>query len=187
MKPLTEQVHDLLSHTALLGETVIDATAGNGHDTLFLAQCVGPQGKVFAFDIQQPAIDQTNLRLTEAGYNHATCIKGSHAEMVSLLPETLIEKVAAITFNLGYLPGGNKAITTQIETTLLAVEASTQLLKPSGILTILAYTGHPGGKEEAEAIVEFANRLPTKLFKFQEHSQTSPVFNSPRFFVIKKK
>ncbi len=187
MKPLTEQVHDLLSNTALLGETVIDATAGNGHDTLFLAQCVGPRGKVFAIDIQQQAIDQTNLRLTEAGYNHATCIKGSHAEMVRLLPDNLIGKVAAITFNLGYLPGGNKAITTQIETTLLALEVSVQLLKPGGILTILAYTGHPGGKEEANSIFEFANRLPASNFMFQEHSPTPLVINSPRFFVIQRK
>jgi len=187
MKPLTKQVHDFLGKTALLGETVIDATAGNGYDTLFLAQCVGSQGKVFAIDIQQEAIDHTNLRLTEAGYNHATCIKGSHAEMLSLLPENLIGEVAAITFNLGYLPGGNKAITTQIESTLLALEASTQLLKPSGFLTILAYTGHPGGREEADSIFEFAKRLPANEFIFHEHSPTPLVINSPRFFAIQRK
>lgn len=187
MKPLTEQVHDFLSDIALQGETVIDATAGNGYDTFFLAQCVGSQGKVFAIDIQQEAIDQTNLRLTEAGYNNATCIKGSHSELLSLLPENLIGKVAAITFNLGYLPGGNKAITTQIETTLIAIDASIQLLKPGGILTILAYTGHPGGKEEADSIVDFGNRLSANDFIFHEHSPTPLVINSPRFFVIQKR
>ncbi len=184
MKPLTQQVHDLFREIPLQGETLVDATAGNGHDTMFLAQCAGPNGNVIAIDIQQEAIDQTARRIAEAGYENVTCIKGSHAEMLHLVPETLIGKVAAITFNLGYLPGGSKAIITQTDTTLRAVEASLQLLKPNGILSILAYTGHPGGQEEADTVFEFASQLPKDNFKFQELSPTPSAADSPRLFVI---
>ncbi len=187
MKPLTEQVHDLLSKKDLVGETVIDATAGNGYDTLFLARCVSPSGTVYAIDIQQIAINQTKSRLTDAGCNNVVYLVGSHAEILSLLPDNLTGKVAAITFNLGYLPGSDKTVTTETESTLIAIETSTCLLKPGGILTILAYTGHPGGKQEADSVEDFANQLPSSDFISQEHSPTPPASNSPRFFVIQKR
>ncbi len=186
MKPLTEQVHDLLSEFPLSGETVIDATAGNGFDTLFLSRCVGPEGKVFAIDIQQQAIDKTKQRLAQAGCNNVICLQGSHAEMARLLPENMTGKIAAITFNLGYLPGGNKTITTEIETTLAALEFSLELLKPGGILTVIAYTGHPGGKQEADSVFDYASRLPVSQFKFSEQTPGSPAINTPRIYVIQK-
>ncbi len=187
MIPLTKQVHELLCKADLVGETVIDATAGNGHDTLFLSRCVGPSGTVYAIDIQQIAIDQTKSRLVDAGCINVVYLVGSHAEMLSLLPGNLTGKVAAITFNLGYLPGSDKTITTQTGTTLKAIEAATELLKPGGILSIVAYTGHPGGKEEADSVEEFVNQLPPSDFIFREETTTAPINNSPRFFVIQKK
>ena len=184
MKSLTSQVHELLAAQSLQGETLIDATAGNGHDTLYLAQCTGPQGKVYAFDIQATAIEQTELRLTEAGYCNVEYLEKSHAEMLQLLPEELRGEIAAITFNLGYLPGGDKNAITGIDSTQQALTASVQLLKPGGLLTILAYTGHPGGADEADAVFEQMSRLPADDFSFQEKYPVKP--KSPRLFIIRK-
>jgi len=131
------------------GDQVIDATAGNGHDTLFLAQAVQSAGHVWALDIQQAALESTARRLSEAGVqDRVTLIQGSHAHMAGLLPQELAGQVTAIMFNLGYLPGSDKAMATATDTTLQALEAARALLAPGGILSVVAYLGHPGGREE---------------------------------------
>lgn len=186
MKPLTSQVHDLLAAMPLQAETVIDATAGNGYDTLFLAQCTGPQGKVYAFDIQSDAINQTAKRLSEAGHDHGEFFNASHAQMLKLLPPELIGEIAAITFNLGYLPGGDKTITTNVDSTQQAIFAAVKLLKPGGILTILAYTGHPGGIEEANAVQHLTSQLPSNEYSINEQTSSFAKADSPRLFVIRK-
>lgn len=186
MKPLTSQVHDLLAELSLEGQTVIDATAGNGHDTLFLAQCTGPRGKVYAIDIQPDAIQKTTQRLTEAGHKNIEYLTDSHAYLLQLLPEELIGEIAVITFNLGYLPGGNKSATTRIDSTQQAFAASAELLKPSGLLTILAYTGHPGGAQEAAAVHEMASQLPAEEYTFHEQPSGELKPGSPRLFIIRK-
>jgi len=157
---LTEQVHHCLQQTLQDGDTAIDATTGNGHDTLFLAQCVGKIGQVFAFDVQQEALKSAQKRLQ----NHhiktpITWIHAGHEAMLEYIPEALYGQVKAITFNLGYLPHTDKSITTCPNTTLPALNASLSLLKSAGILSILAYTGHDGGREEAEAVKTWANTL----------------------------
>ena len=86
------------------GDRVIDATCGNGHDTLFLAKIVGEKGKVFSFDIQPEALVNTR-RLLEANNlaDRVHLIQSGHERMDSHVHE----KVAAVMFNLDYLPGGN--------------------------------------------------------------------------------
>ena len=76
-------------------------------------------------------------------------------------------------FNLGYLPGGDKNRTTGISTTLAALEASFMLLTTGGRITILAYTGHPGGQEETEAVKEWVRGLPAGSYRAALGIQTA--------------
>lgn len=143
-----------------LGETVIDATAGGGVDTLQLALLVGPQGKVLAFDIQQEALDKTAHRLQayeqQDKLADVELIKASHEHMSRYADHP----IGAIMFNLGYFPGGDQQIITEPESTIRALEQSLLLLRPGGILTCVLYPGHPGGDTEAEVVERWAEALP---------------------------
>lgn len=153
-RPLTQIAHDKLQSRLRSGDWAIDATAGNGHDTLFLAQQVGDTGHVYAFDIQAQAIQSTTAHLASAGLDQrVTLCQASHADMLTNLPGHWQGRVAAIVFNLGYLPNGDKNIITQAGSTIAALKQSVCLLKPGGILSILAYRGHDGGLSEDEAVV----------------------------------
>ena len=144
-RPLTRLAHELLRAQLCPGDIAIDATAGNGHDTLFLAQAVGPCGRVHGFDIQPAAILATRARLAAAGAAApAELHLAGHEQMARLLP-ALCGKVAAVTFNLGYLPGADHATTTGTNSTLEALEQALTLLRSGGALSVLAYRGHPGG------------------------------------------
>ncbi len=157
---LTEQVHAMLRNEIKPGDIVIDATAGNGHDTLLLAGLVGQPGCVFAFDNQQKAIDLSRSRLELAGLDACvTCFCRGHENMRKSIPAEFHGKIRAITFNLGYLPGGDKSHVTCPETTLIALEQGFTLLMPGGVLSVIAYTGHPGGRAEAEAVKQWAAAL----------------------------
>jgi len=157
---LTEQVHHHLKKILKTGDKAIDATTGNGHDTLFLAQCIDESGEIFAFDVQQQALESAQTHLQEHHIQTPiTWINKGHEHMLKYIPQALHEQVAAITFNLGYLPRTDKNITTHSNTTLPALHASLSLLKSGGILSILAYTGHDGGRDEAEAVKTWANTL----------------------------
>jgi predicted methyltransferase len=158
---LTELAHDVIAGHVHAGDTGIDATMGNGHDTLFLAQLVGKTGHVYAFDVQQQAIDQTRGRLEMSGAaEQVTLINGDHAKMAGLLPPGVAGSAAAVVFNLGYLPGGDKNVTTGAESTLNALDASLELIKPGGIISLLVYVGHAGGMKEHDAILEWLAGLP---------------------------
>lgn len=168
------------------GDWVIDATAGNGYDTLFLAETVGPNGHVYAVDLQTEAVNRTKARLQDAGHSHATCVLGSHADLLSILPKDCEGKIMAIMFNLGYLPRGDKSLTTQPTSTVAALKASLSLLATGGILTILAYTGHPGGMDEARAIEAFLADLTSDQEHHVERPPTKLEAGSPRFYVVQK-
>lgn len=140
------------------GLSAIDATAGNGHDTLFLARKVGTAGRIMAIDLQSAAIEQTRMRLQNSDLlERVSLIAGDHRYLRDFAQQLNLGTITAIMFNLGYHPGGNRALTTSPESTLLAVEAALDLLSSSGsgILSIMAYRGHPGGKQETTAVQEF--------------------------------
>jgi len=151
---ITEQAHDAVQKFVRPGDAVVDATVGNGYDTLFLAQLVGPQGHVFGLDIQQEALDQALLLLAPHQFRHVTLLRRDHAELRDVIPRKHHGQLAAVMFNLGYLPGGNKAITTMPGTTFTAIQAAMLLLRPEGILSIMIYRGHAMGPLEAEAVTE---------------------------------
>jgi len=143
------------------GDILIDATAGNGHDTLFLAQQTGSTGLVFAFDLQSKALEQTRKCLAENAVDkQCILIQSGHENMEEQIPVTHHGKINAITFNLGYLPGTEKETTTQAQSTVAALDQSLKLLSPRGIISLLIYKGHPAGKEEYEAIKNWLKKKP---------------------------
>ena len=132
------------------GDTAIDATAGNGHDTLLLCQLVGDQGKVFAFDVQSEALENTRIRLNENGIDSSVyellCMNHKEMDQLEMNPPRVI------MFNLGYLPGGDPSLITQSNETLEAIEKAGKLLSPQGALTVMCYPGHTGGDIEAQRV-----------------------------------
>lgn len=152
------------------GDTVVDATAGNGVDTLFLSEATGPKGLVYAFDIQQQALDNTQARLERAAREGkrlapVRLLLQSHDTLPAALPETEHGRLAVVLFNLGYLPaaGADPAVITQQATTLAALEASLALLRQGGLLSIVLYPGHAGGEDEAAAVEQWTQRLDPQL------------------------
>jgi len=183
---LTEQVHHCLQQALQDGDTAVDATTGNGHDTLFLAQCVGKTGQVFAFDVQQQALLSAQKKLQEHHIQTPiTWLHSSHEYMLDSIPTDLHKKVGAIVFNLGYLPHTDKSITTTPSSTLAALNASLLLLQKGGILSILAYTGHAGGRTEAEAVKAWANSLKD-TFTIRISIPQNTKFSPPEWICIQK-
>jgi len=152
MLSLTKQAHACVLDVLQPGETAVDATAGNGNDTLFLAETVGPKGRVFAFDLQAEAIAATQRRCDDAVALNITLLHESHTRLIDALPADAYGNVGAVMFNLGYLPGGDKSLTTQPESTIAALDAAMVLLRSDGMLTVVVYPDHPGGEREADAV-----------------------------------
>ncbi len=173
----------LLSSVINEGDIAVDATAGNGHDTLFLANLVGETGFVYAFDIQQQAVDVTIQRLKENGLEHrARVILDGHEQLTKYVQE----EVAGAIFNLGYLPGGNHDIITKGETTISAIEQLLSLLKIGGIIVLVIYHGHEGGKEERDAVIEFVKSLPQKYVHVLRYEFINQK-NDPPFIIALEK
>ena len=150
---LVKEVHQRLAEVIGPGDLCLDATAGNGLDTLFLAQRAGDTGAVHAMDVQKDALRIT-ARLLEQHHvrERVTTHLACHSQMEAVLPGTEKGRIRAITFNLGYLPKGDKSITTRKETTLPAVRNAYDWLAENGVLSVLCYRGHPGGKAEEKAV-----------------------------------
>ncbi|WP_096551626.1 class I SAM-dependent methyltransferase [Ureibacillus thermosphaericus] len=173
----------LLSSVINEGDIAVDATAGNGHDTLFLANLVGETGFVYAFDIQQQAVDVTIQRLKENGLEHrARVILDGHEQLTKYVQE----EVAGAIFNLGYLPGGNHDIITKGETTISAIEQLLSLLKIGGMIVLVIYHGHEGGKEERDAVIEFVKSLPQKYVHVLRYEFINQK-NDPPFIIALEK
>ncbi|MCL6594483.1 MAG: methyltransferase domain-containing protein [Alicyclobacillus sp.] len=78
-------VHLLISQSVGKGGTAVDATAGNGKDALFLAGLVGPEGRVYAIDIQEKALQKTRELLESEGQaGQVVFIHASHEELANL-------------------------------------------------------------------------------------------------------
>lgn len=138
------------------GDLCIDATAGRGNDTAMLAELVGPEGHVIAFDIQEDAVASTEALLHERHLDGRTEVhRVSHSEMGRYADRGT---VSCITFNFGWLPKGDHNIFTKKETSIPAIEAGLELLKEDGIMTLILYYGRETGFEEKDALLKF---LPT--------------------------
>lgn len=147
------------------GDLAVDATVGNGHDTAFLARVVGPTGAIAGFDVQQQAIANTRERALEEGWEAPLSLYcESHAHIAERLRTDFPgRKAKAVMFNLGFLPGGDKSITTASEPTMEALDASIHVLDAAGLLTVVLYPGHPEGARETEAVTAWASGLRPPL------------------------
>lgn len=182
--------HQLLSKKVHPGDRTIDATVGNGNDTLFLLKQVQSKGKVYGFDIQKEALDNTLARLAQAeigNLDNVQLFQQSHADMERFIPEVDHGNISAVTFNFGYLPGGSHPhIVTLPETSLQALQASIRLLKPGGMITAVIYVGHPGGWDEAKLIESWAAKLPRDTADVIRYSFLNRA-ESPYVIAIEKK
>lgn len=165
-------------------DVVIDATVGNGNDTLFLKKLVGNGGKVYGFDIQKQSIINTKKLLEENNEeSNVELILDSHSE----LDKYIKENVKAVVFNLGYLPGGDHSIKTMPETTILAVEKSLEILEKDGIICMVIYHGGDSGFYEKDALMEYFKRLNSKEITVITHKFINQINNPPILAIIFKK
>ena len=185
--PLTDQAHAVLAAALRPGDLAIDATCGFGRDTLFLAQAVGSQGRVLAMDIQCVAVEKTRTALREAGFSGvADVLLRSHAELGQVVPAGWHGFVGAVTFNLGYLPGGDHGITTTWQETGPALMVATDLLRPGGVLTVIAYTGHPGGADEKEGVERELRLLDPEKWVLEVHQPEKGRRSPPWLYVVRR-
>lgn len=154
----TEFVHLVLGQSLAPGDWAVDATVGNGHDTLFLANAVGPAGIVFGFDVQDAALAATAQRVN--GLHQVKLFHCGHECLTERMPASAKGRVGVVMFNLGYLPGGNKEHCTQAATTLSGLEQAIAYLKTGGLITLVLYPGHASGADEASAVRSYVERLP---------------------------
>lgn len=156
---MTRTAHHAWDQFVRPGDTVVDATCGNGYDTIHLARLVGHEGHVFAFDVQRDAVHSARYVVTtglqEEQLPKLTFLQACH----SALQEHVQTPVKLVCFNLGYFPGGDKGLVTKPETTVAAIQAAMALLQEGGLVSILLYTGHEGGKEECEAVLQLLSGL----------------------------
>lgn len=173
----------LLKQFVKLGDTVVDATMGNGHDTLLLAQLVGEQGHVYSFDIQDIALTTTRQRLEHAQLTtHVTLIHDSHHQINHYIQQP----IHAAIFNLGYLPKGDHHITTTFQTTQQAVNQLLDKLLPKGIIILVLYSGHDNGLE-AQAIFNYAQQLDQQFYNVLQYQFINQRNAPPQVIVIEKK
>ena len=186
---LVHVAHNLIRDVLCPGDIAIDATVGNGHDTLFLVEQVSPSGRVFGFDIQQTAIESTRAKAS-ARCNmlpeNLTLIHASHADMAEKIPAHYHGNFSAIMFNLGYLPGGDKSIITRTDSTITALNGANRMLSSNGIITIMAYPGHPGGDLETDQVKSWCKQLGEDQFKISIVCSSENKVSAPKLFVIRK-
>ncbi|NLP17885.1 MAG: methyltransferase domain-containing protein [Firmicutes bacterium] len=175
---------ELIRQVLLPGEQAIDATAGNGHDTVFLARLVGSKGKIWAFDIQVEAIKNTEERLEKENLRQrVNLLLQGHENMAVYIKKP----VGAIMFNLGYLPGGDHSIITRPDTTISAVKSGLKLLRPGGIMTIVMYTGHTDGGTEAAQLKRFCHTLNQKDYHVLSYCFLNQQNHPPQLLAIEKR
>jgi len=178
----------LLRSVLQAGDIAIDATVGNGHDTVFLAEQVGDAGKVFGFDIQKEAIENTKKRLNEKKLlDRVQLFQTSHANMLEMIPEDVYGKVKAAVFNLGYLPGGDKSIATKAPSTIAAIEQLLQILTVGGLIVIVVYHGHEEGKRERDALLAYAMKIEQTKADVLRYEFINQKNHPPFIIAIEKK
>lgn len=182
--------HTLAAAGLESGGVAIDATVGNGHDTLFLVQEVGTGGRVIGFDVQVEALTATRDRVQSQAPDAAARLRlvhSGHETMRSHIEDDDLGAVGAIMFNLGYLPGADHSVTTEPGTTRRALNVGLDLLRPAGVITIVAYPGHEGGEEETEAVAEWAASLPEDDFLVLSYQFANQPADPPRLYAVEKR
>ena len=178
MKRPLELAHDFLAQVITKDDVVVDATMGNGHDTLFLAKLAK---QVYAFDIQEQALEKTNQRLQAAGLTNVQLILQGHETV-----DQFVSELKAAIFNLGYLPSADKSIITRPHTTIEALEKLCHMLVRGGRIAIMIYYGHEGGNLEKDAVLNYVSQLPQQEYTATIYRTLNQVNNPPFLVMIEK-
>lgn len=165
------------------GDVALDCTVGNGHDTRLLAEHVGEKGKVYGFDIQDQAIENTKELLSKSNLeNRVLLYKESHEDIDRYVDELL----NIVIYNLGYLPGSDKSVITRAKSTVKSIKKSLNLLDTNGILLIASYIGHLGGIEENNEVENLLAGLNQKKFNVIKNEFINQKNNPPILYVVEK-
>ena len=163
------------------GDTVVDATAGRGRDTLLLSELVGNTGKVYAFDIQEEAIAATRALLSENKRNNVTLLLENHENIANYINEA-----DAVIFNFGFLPGGDHTLFSKPDTSINAINAALAILKDDGFVSLCIYYGGNTGYEERDAILDYLSALDPKKYTVMLQSFLNRKNCPPLFALIEK-
>ncbi|ADA66079.1 tRNA (mnm(5)s(2)U34)-methyltransferase [Lactococcus lactis] len=190
-----EMAHWMLKDIIKTNDVVVDATMGNGYDTQFLAEL---GANVYAFDVQEEALNATEKRLDDAGIknqifekNLSNLLTEPSVNLVlsghEKLSEYVKEPIKAAIFNLGYLPKTDKSVVTKADTTLTALDALTNQLVVGGRIAIMIYYGHEGGMEEKNAVIKWTSSLPQKDWEVTSYAPLNQIHTPPILVLIEKR
>lgn len=160
---VSAQAQQILETMLRPGMVAVDATCGNGNDSLFLAESISPGGKLYAFDVQHSAVETTRNRLHEEGHHegiHVIRLDHARFDESGVLPDS----VDCFMYNLGYLPGADHDVKTQAESTIQSLREAVGHLAPGGMITICLYPHNP---EENEAVRAFCRELTGSFSAFE--------------------
>lgn len=173
--------HDLWKKHLKPKDNVIDATCGNGYDSIFL-KSLQTNGKLFCIDIQEKAIQNTKslFKKNNISLENTFFFNKSH-ENFSYIPK---EEIKLIVYNLGYLPGSNKEIITNVDTTIKSILSSLDIVK-NGAISITCYP-HMEGKKEEKEILDLLSKIKNRniIHSKWEHFRWGE--NSPSIIWITK-
>ncbi|MGJ9457445.1 class I SAM-dependent methyltransferase [Oceanobacillus sp. CF4.6] len=184
LKGVLNYAHYLLEESIEKGEKVIDATCGNGNDTLFLSNIVGEHGHVYAFDIQEQAIASTRKALISHQRTNVSLIHDSHSQIGDYIKKT---EIGGAIFNLGYLPKSDKSIITKAASTVTAIDSILTLLKKGGLVVTVVYYGHKGGKDEKKSLLAYLLQLDQKEYNVLRYGFINQKNDPPFILAIEKK
>ncbi len=164
---ITYWCHSIIKSQIKPGGVYVDATMGNGNDTLFFCEMAGKNGIVWAFDIQEQALRSTRSLLLKHGFKdglhegNLRLVRDGHQNMDRYLGKNSAD---AVCFNFGYLPGGDHAAATKPETSVTAIGKGLDILKSGGMMSLCIYSGGDTGFEEKEAVLSFVKGLPASEY-----------------------
>ena len=175
-------VHNALGSILRDGDIAVDATVGNGWDTALMADLVGERGMVYGFDVQQVAIDVTKARIDGCRATVRLHHQG-HESMSNAIDGVHHGNVKAVTFNLGYLPGGDKGVTTRTETTVTGLEQARSVLASDGVITVVCYR-HAEGERELITVRDVLSSWPQDHYTVIEVDFINQLGLPPVVFVV---
>lgn len=175
--------HSIFRQVVEPGDTIVDATCGNGKDALFLAQLLRGKGHLVVYDIQQEALDRATANFQSGLLAEERAI----IEMKLCSHEYLQEQGAKLFhYNLGYLPSGDKQITTCSESTVTSIYKALELVAPSGIVSVVCYPGHQEGAAELCCVEQVATDLDPSMWEVCTHYSVNRR-NAPRLFLFRRR
>jgi len=181
---LTQLSHILLKSLTNGSGIYIDATAGNGYDTLFIAKMLKQNGSLFSFDISYQAVGNTKKLLEEnnISINNVNIINDSHENIDKYIGQN---KIKAAIFNLGYRPHSDKTVKTMPASTILALGKILYRLECGGAVIICSYTGHDGGEED-EQVFKYLCGMENKTYEISKTEMISRKHSPVLYLIIKK-